>query len=79
MASGLTGGSVSTNPDKLTLANVRDGHVRYKNLKKDQLKLLCATFFDHIKDLELRLEKAKSPPTPPPPTRPSSSGQSSKS
>jgi hypothetical protein len=57
-----SGGSVSTEPEEPTLANVRDGHVKYKNLKKDQLKLLCATFFDHIKDLKLRLEKAKSPP-----------------
>jgi hypothetical protein len=62
-AGGSTG-SVSTNPalNDLTLANVRDGHVKYKNLKKDQLKELCATFLDHIEDLELRLEKAKCPP-----------------
>jgi hypothetical protein len=64
MAGGSTG-SVSTNPTpKLTLANVRDGHIKYKNLKKDQLKELCATFFDHIEDLELRLEMSKAPPTP---------------
>jgi hypothetical protein len=60
MASGWTG-SVSTDPDKLTFANARDGHVNYKNLKKDQLKELCATFLDHIEDLKLRLEKAKCP------------------
>jgi hypothetical protein len=29
-----SGDSVSTNPDKLTLANVRDGHIKYKNLKR---------------------------------------------
>jgi hypothetical protein len=80
MAGGLTG-SVSTNPalNKLTLDNVMDGHVKYKNLKKDQLKEACATFLDHIKDLELRLEKTKAPKMSPPPTRPLSSGQSSRS
>jgi hypothetical protein len=61
MASGSTGGSVSTNPDERTLAYVRDGHIKYKNMKKDQLKLLCGTFLDHIEDLKLRLEKAKAP------------------
>jgi hypothetical protein len=64
MASGSTG-LVSTNrTPELTLANVRDGHIKYKNLKKDQLKELCATFFDHIEDLKLRLEKSKAPPAP---------------
>jgi hypothetical protein len=33
-----------------------------KNLKKDELKELCATFFDHIEDLKVRLKKAKHPP-----------------
>jgi hypothetical protein len=28
------------------------------------LKELCATFFDHVEDLELRLEKSKAPPAP---------------
>jgi hypothetical protein len=53
MVGSLTG-SVSTDPphDKLTLANVRDGYVKYKNVKKDHLKELCATFLDHIEDLE---------------------------
>jgi hypothetical protein len=60
MASGSTGGG-SVDPDKLTLVNIRDGHVKYKNLKKDKLKLLGATFFNHIEDLELRLKKTKSP------------------
>jgi hypothetical protein len=35
-----------------------------KNLKKDQLNELCATFFHHIEDLELRLQKSKAPPAP---------------
>jgi hypothetical protein len=62
MAGGSTS-SVSTNPahHKLTLDIVRDGHVKYKNLKKDQLKELCAIFLDIIEDLELRLEEAKAP------------------
>jgi hypothetical protein len=61
--SGGSTGSVSTETahDKLTLDNVRDGHLKYKNLKKDQLKELCATFLDHIEDLELRLQKGKAP------------------
>jgi hypothetical protein len=62
MAGGLTR-SVSASPalDKLTLDKVRDGHVKYKNLKKDQLKELCATLLGHIEDLKLGLEKAKAP------------------
>jgi hypothetical protein len=56
-----TGGSVSTNSDKLTLANIRDGIIKYKKLRKNKLQLLCGTFLDHIEDLErkLRIEKAK--------------------
>jgi hypothetical protein len=59
----MTGGSVSADPslNKLTLDNVRDGKVKYKNLKKDQLQELCATLLGHIEDLELGLEKAKAP------------------
>jgi hypothetical protein len=54
-------GSVSTDPEELTLANVRDGIIKYKNLRKNKLQLLCGTFLDHIKDLEreLRIEMAK--------------------
>jgi chromosome segregation ATPase len=50
-----------TNDDKLTLANVRDGVIKYKNLRKNKLQLLCGTFLDHIEDLkrELGIEKAK--------------------
>jgi hypothetical protein len=48
-------------PDKLTFANVKDGTIKYKYLRKNKLQLLCGTLLDHIKDLELelRLEKAK--------------------
>jgi hypothetical protein len=58
---GDNGGSVSTNPNELTLANVKDGSIKYKNLRKNKLQLLCGTLLDHIEDLELelRLEKAK--------------------
>jgi hypothetical protein len=59
----MAGGLVSANPafDELTLDNVRDGRVKYKNLKKDQLQDLYATLLGHIEDLELGLEKAKAP------------------
>jgi hypothetical protein len=58
----MAGGSTSTDPThKLNLDNVGDGHIKFKNLKKDELKKLCSTFFDHIEDLEVRLEKAKHP------------------
>jgi hypothetical protein len=74
---GATGGLTSTHPDhKLNLDNVRDGNIKIKNLKKDELKELCTTFYDLIEYIEVRLEKAKHPPTPP--TRPMSSGQSSR-
>jgi hypothetical protein len=58
---GYNGGSVSTDPDELTLANVKDGTIKYKNLRKNKLQLLCGTLLNHIKDLELelRLKKAK--------------------
>jgi hypothetical protein len=58
---GYNGGSVSTDPDELTLANVKDGTIKYKNLRKNKLQLLCGTLLKHIKDLELelRLKKAK--------------------
>jgi hypothetical protein len=57
----MAGGSVSADPDELTLDNVRDGKVKYKNLKKDQLQELCATLLGRIEDLELGLEQAKVP------------------
>jgi hypothetical protein len=60
---GATGGLTSTHPDhELNLDNVRDGNIKIKNLKKDELKELCTTFYDHIEDLEVRLKKAKHPP-----------------
>jgi hypothetical protein len=46
---------MSTDDDKLTLANVRDGVIKYKNLRKNKLQLLCGTFLDHIEDLERKL------------------------
>jgi hypothetical protein len=48
-------------PDELTLANVRDGVIKYMNLRKNKLQLLCSTFLDHIEALERKLgiEKAK--------------------
>jgi hypothetical protein len=59
----MAGGSTSTNPTHdQSLDNVRDGNIKFKNLKEDELKELCATFFDHIEDLEVRLEKVKPPP-----------------
>jgi hypothetical protein len=60
-----TGGSRSLHPDhELILDNVRDGHIKIKNLKASELKELCTTFYDYIEDLEVRLEKSKHPPPP---------------
>jgi hypothetical protein len=48
----MAGGLTSTDPShKLNLDNIRDGHIKFTNLKKDKLKELCATFFDHIENL----------------------------
>jgi hypothetical protein len=44
-------------PDNLTHANVMDGNIKYKTLRKNKLHLLCGNLLDHIKDLEV--EKAK--------------------
>jgi hypothetical protein len=58
----MGGSSVSSaDLDDPTLANVRDGKVKTKTLRKDQLQELCATLLGHIDDLELNLEKAKAP------------------
>jgi hypothetical protein len=48
-------------PDELTPANVKDGTIKYKTLRKNKLQLLCGSLLNHIEDLELelRLEKAK--------------------
>jgi hypothetical protein len=55
-------------PDDLTYANVRDGKVKYKTIRKSKLQLLCTSLLDHIKDLKLwheeelkeaKVEKAK--------------------
>jgi hypothetical protein len=53
MASVSTGVLVSNDNDELTLANVRDGSIKYNNLRKNKLQLLCGTFLDHIEDLQL--------------------------
>jgi hypothetical protein len=44
-------------PSDLTYANVRDGKVKYKTIRKSKLLLLCTNLLDHIKDLELRHEE----------------------
>jgi hypothetical protein len=75
----MAGSSVSADPEELTLDNVRDGKVKINVLKKVQLQELCNTFIGHIDRLELELEKNKAHTTCPPPTRPSRSGQSSRS
>jgi Tfp pilus assembly protein PilV len=41
----------------LTYANIRDGKVKYKTIRKSKLLLLCTNLLDHIKDLELRHEE----------------------
>jgi hypothetical protein len=66
----------------LNLENIRDGAIKIKNLKVAELKDLCMHFYNLIKDLEVKLKKAKQPPPSPPPpstTRPSSSRPSSSS
>jgi hypothetical protein len=45
------------NPDDLTHANVMNGNVKYKTLRKNKLQVLCGNLLDHIKYLEV--EKAK--------------------
>jgi hypothetical protein len=44
-------------PNDLTYANIRDGKVKYKTIRKSKLLLLCTNLLDHIKDLELRHEE----------------------
>jgi hypothetical protein len=71
--------STSIHPSlELTLDNVNHGTIKIKALKLAELKDVCFHFYDLIKDLEVKLEKAKAPP-PPSPTRPTSSGPSSRS
>jgi hypothetical protein len=41
-------------PDDLTNANVIDGNIKYKTLRKNKLQLLCGNLRDHIKDLEVK-------------------------
>jgi hypothetical protein len=44
-------------PDNLTYANVMNGKIKYKTIRKNKLQVLCGNLLDHIKDLEV--EKAK--------------------
>jgi hypothetical protein len=46
-------------PDNLTHANIMDGSVKYKTLKKLKLQVLCGNLLDHIEDLEEKLKEAK--------------------
>jgi endo-alpha-1,4-polygalactosaminidase (GH114 family) len=50
--------STGTDPDELTLANVKDGIIKYKTLRKDKLQLLCGTLLDHIEDHEAKFVEA---------------------
>jgi hypothetical protein len=54
--------STSIHPSlELNLENVRDGTIKIKTLKLAELKDLCTHLYDLIKDLEVKLEKAKVP------------------
>jgi hypothetical protein len=58
----MAGSSVSaTDPEELTLDNVKDWKFKTKLLKKDQLQNLYATLIGHIDKLKLELEKNKCP------------------
>jgi hypothetical protein len=46
-------------PNDLTHANVMDGNIKYKTLRKNKLQLLCGNLLDHIKDLEVKKAKVK--------------------
>jgi regulator of sigma D len=48
-----------TDPDELTLANVKGGIIKYKTLRKNKLQLPCGTLLDHIEDHEAKVEEAK--------------------
>jgi endo-alpha-1,4-polygalactosaminidase (GH114 family) len=53
-----TGTGTDLDSDELTLANVKDGTIKYKTLRKDKLQLLCGTLLDHIKDYEAKFMEA---------------------
>jgi hypothetical protein len=54
--------STSIHPElELNLENVRDGAIKIKNLKVDELKEPCTHFYVLIEDLDVKLEKAKEP------------------
>jgi hypothetical protein len=46
-------------PDDLTHANVMNGNVKYKTLRKNKLQVLCGNLLDHIKYLEVEKDKAE--------------------
>jgi hypothetical protein len=49
----------STHPSlEVNLENLRDGAIKIRNLKVAELNDLCGYFYNLIKDLEVKLEKA---------------------
>jgi hypothetical protein len=46
-------------PDDLTYANVMNGKVKNKTIRKNKLHVLCANLLDHVKDLKLQHEEPK--------------------
>jgi hypothetical protein len=46
-------------PDDLTYANVMDGKIKYKTIRKNKLQVLCGNLLDHIKDLEVEKTKVE--------------------
>jgi hypothetical protein len=46
-------------PDDLTHANVMNGNVKYKTLRKNKLQVLCGNLLGHIKYLEVKKDKVE--------------------
>jgi hypothetical protein len=53
------GGMDGIAPDNLTYANVMEGKIKYKTIRKNKLQVLCNNLLDHIKDLEVEKAKVK--------------------